>query len=193
MKILCSLILIVLFCLTSITSINAATKIPPTEELNFAMNYFKILYEYDIQAATFAKQAQIINSPEELPNFFKVQANFVNDISNKLSAIKPTEIYTGSYYRIINGLKEQAQYLINISEEVSSGYTFDKAFAIHNWEFFNAQKQIQSGIEEFKNILNMYSSVNQIKILSATGVTEEQLRSDAEDCEYIKAIQESLK
>ena len=166
---------------------------PSSQEMFFAMHYFSILYDYDVQAASFAQVSQLCTSEDQLLASFKQQSGFVNSVLVSLAQITPEEKYVSSYSNVTKGLKAQQDYLNAIVKSLESGSSFEKAFAINSWGFLNAQNSIQQGINELKIILESYSKTNQIKVLAATGVTEEQLRQDAFECEYVKNIQDSIK
>ncbi|MEW5821239.1 MAG: hypothetical protein AB1782_13685 [Cyanobacteriota bacterium] len=162
-------------------------------ELNFAMNYFSILYHYDVKAAEFGQKSQTINNKNDLATLFNEQKLFVKDTIQTLNTLKPSENYKSSYTLVINGLIEQDKYLQEILSSLNNGVSFEEAFVINSWNFINAKKNIEKGINELKIILDNYSQTNQIKILSAAGITEEQLVQDAYNCEYIKTIQDNIK
>lgn len=193
MKKILTLILSIFVCFFVSQKIFANESAIPPEEISFAMHYFTILYDYDVTAASYAQKAHNIGTKEGLTDFFNEQETFVNSVIEALNKIQPTTNYTNSYNSVIEGLNLQKEYLKNLSIDLKSGLGFDEAFTINNWGFIIAQKNIQKGIDDFKIILESYSEANQLKILSSTGITEEQLIKDADDCEYVKTLQDSIK
>jgi len=160
--------------------------------LNFACQYFKILYNYDLSAAKFVNESEKINSQKQLIQLFKSQLDFVTSTSDNLLAIKPTLSFNSSFNETLNGLKIQREYLINIISELNKGSSFDKAFLMYNWQFINAKKHIQQGIQEFGSILNTFSNHEQLKIFTTAGLTEEKFYNDFIECQYATKVQDNL-
>lgn len=192
MKKILMVITVLVLSIFSLPSI-AENAIIPSKEIEFAKTYFKILYKYDVKAIEFAKGSKEINKNNELARFYLSQIDFIETTNKELSKISPPENYKESYNNIKKGIKYQKDYLINMSQEIESGSTFDIAFAINNWGFVNAQNHLQNGIEQFKTILNTYSDNHQLIIISATEVTEKELIENAQDFEYIKSLQDVIK
>lgn len=183
--------IVVLFLLNF--RLEAKTSFPNENDLTFAKQFFNLLYYYDAQAVRYAKESSKIKTQAELAEYFKEQAAFVSKLKGSLSTIVPTENFSKAYIAIFRGFEEQENYLNNMYKEVGTGSSFDEAFAMNNWGFINAQKHIQSGVGEFKVLLNSLSDANQMQILSSTGITEEQLKQDAKESEFIMNVQDSLK
>lgn len=188
------LLLIILFVIYLVISIKTqATEVQSTQsELNFACQYFKILYEYDINAAKFVNEGQNIKSQKQLPNFFKAQLDFVNQTNNELACLRPPKQFNLSFKLVSEGLKIQQAYLFNVTNELQKGSSFDKAFLLYNFQFINAQKHIQEGIQEFSKILNIYNQADQLKIFTTAGLTEEKFYKDFVECQYAQKVQENL-
>lgn len=188
------LVLIFLFFISILFSlkIQASELQSGQPELSFACQYFKILYDYDINAAKFVNEGQNIKSQKQLPDFFKAQLDFVNQINDKLSYLNPPKRFNLSFNLVSEGLKIQQLYLANITNELQKGSSFDKAFLLYNFQFINAQKLIQEGIQEFSKILNVYNQAEQLKIFTTAGLTEEKFHKDFIECQYAQKVQENL-
>ena len=170
----------------------ARESIPVDDELNFAVKYFKTLYDYDIQATSFANSARDIKTDKQLLKLFLKQKAFVSNTIDKLALFKPLENYSSSYSSVMQGLKMQEEYLDSITKDLKAGYTFDIAFASNNWKFFKAKKLLEAGINDFKVVLATYNYKSQLYIIASTGVSEQQLLKDATESEYIKTIQKGV-
>lgn len=181
-----------IFCLVVIAFTENKAFSNSAEELDFATNYFKILYEYDIQATKFAQDTRPASTSTDLIAFYRNQYNYLDSIIKKLEELKSVEKYNQSYNTVLKGFKLQQQYLNSLITELNNGSTFEKAFAVNNWSFYAAQKNIQDGMEELKNILNTYTVPMQFKILSGIQLNEDQLRQNAENSEIVKQLQQGM-
>lgn len=182
-----------LFSFIIIDNIQANGVSPDEAELSFAKKYFAVLYVYDVKAASFAEDSQMIQTQERLINLFELQKEHVDVVINQLGYLKPVERYIPSYNKVIKGLHEQDQYLTNLLHDMETGLSFDEAFTVNSWTFIQAQKNIQDGVAELKEVIESYSNVYQMKVVAATGITEKQLIQNASNCEYYRQVQEYIK
>ena len=193
MKKIVVVFIVALFSFIIVENTMANTITPDEKELSFAKKYFSLLYEYDVKAASFAEDSQSINTLDKLVGLFKLEKEHVGLVLSELSYLTPSTNYLNSYNNVVKGLHEQETYLINMLQDMKTGISFDEAFAMNNWKFLQAQKFIQNGVADLKAVIETYSNVYQLKIISATGITEKQLMQNASNCEYYRKVQECIK
>lgn len=193
MKKILVVFIVALFSFIIVENTMANTITPDEKELSFAKKYFSLLYEYDVKAASFAEDSQSINTLDKLVGLFKLEKEHVGLVLNELSYLTPSTNYLNSYNNVVKGLHEQETYLTNMLQDMETGISFDEAFAMNSWKFIQAQKYIQNGVADLKSVIETYSNVYQLKIISATGITEKQLMQNASNCEYYRKVQECIK
>lgn len=187
------LFVVAIFSFIIFNNANANSISPDENELSFAKKYFSVLYSYDVKAASFAEDSQLINTQENLLNLLELQKEHVQIVKSELVDLKPPVSYVDSYDKVLKGLNKQEAYLNNLIQDINSGLTFDEAFAVNSWKFLQAQKYIQDGVAELKLVIETYSNVNQFKVVAAIGIPEKQLIQNANNCEYYRQVQESVK
>lgn len=170
-----------------------ANKVTPSRtELKTAINYFSILYDYDIQAAQYSQEGNHIKDLSNLKSLYLNQKTLTKNTLSSLQNIKPSEKYNNSYILITNGLQSQIEYLDSMLESLSNGASFDQAFAMNSWNFITAQKYLKEGISHFQTILESYNEKSQQIIISSKIANEQQLINDVQNCSYVKELQNSI-
>jgi hypothetical protein len=170
-----------------------STTCKASDEVFFATEYFKTLYTYEIIAVSHAQDFNEVKTNQDLIDFYESELVLITSTRDKLTTLTPPDKYNNTYATIIKGLEYQHNYLKAMISAIQKGLSFDQAFMLNNGNFFKAQKNVKSGIEELQIILNNYDESIQEQILSSTGLTEQQLIQDAFESNYIQNIQESIK
>lgn len=189
LKTLVLFVLMVLWVSFSPANVLAENRSISPEEMHFAQTYFKLLYDYETQAIHCALVSQNINKKDELIQSFAHQKDIVDATKTDLASLAVPLDYQDTQRTLLEALNQQGCYLDSVITAVQAGESVENAVVKYHNDFVLAKTTLQKGVESFKGIVESYSLVSQLKIVSVVNISGRELEQQVQNYKLVNDSQ----